>query len=59
MYGTNSGAIALPATGVGTLAVGAGTQNGWLLSLAVLLLAAWTLLMVGRALLRLRPRPEV
>ncbi len=59
MYGANRGVIALPATGVGTLAVGASAHNGGLLSLAVLLLAVWVLLMAGRTLLRLRPRREV
>lgn len=58
MYGLN-GVSALPATGVGVMAVGVGTDQGWLLSLAVAVLVVWTLAMAVRALLHLRPKREV
>jgi hypothetical protein len=56
MYGTSS-VTALPATGVGAAAVVA-SGNTSMAVVAILLLAAWTALSAGRALLRLTPREE-
>jgi hypothetical protein len=49
----------LPSAGVGAMAVatGAGPTNGVMMTL-VLLLASWTCLAAGKAILRLTPKTE-
>lgn len=56
MYGTSSVAT-LPVTGVGAAAAVA-SGNTSIAVVAILLLASWTALSAGRALLRLTPKDE-
>jgi hypothetical protein len=60
MYGTVATAKSMPAAGVGTAALAAGSHD-WSLGLTALiaLLALWTLLSAARTATRLIPRREV
>ena len=49
---------ALPSTGAGGMALAVSSQYPWLLSLGVVLVALWSLLMVGRVLLAMWPKAE-
>lgn len=58
MYGTGTNVTALPATGVGAAAVAIGTESLTLATIAVVLLAIWTLQAAARAGWRIVPREE-
>jgi len=59
MYGGDPIVTALPATGIGTMAVVAGTGQGQLLVFAITVLASWTLIAAARAVMRMVPMAEV
>ncbi len=59
MYGGNPIVTALPAAGVGTMAIAAGTGHASLLTLVITVLAVWTLIAAARAVMRMVPMAEV
>ncbi len=58
MYGSNGNVLVLPATGIGSLVLAAGTGHAGWVTFCVTVLAVWTITMAVRALVRILPKHE-